>query len=117
MQPQVLLESGIDAIEMFNGGAFTPGSNWLTAQRFSQCGVTQVGNSDAHLPESIGSGLTRFRGNTADNLHQSLVRGWTAVEGRPWPLTTYFKLLRSAIRRKPNAPSPVRLRSTPPTPP
>ncbi|MBK8024088.1 MAG: PHP domain-containing protein [Chloroflexi bacterium] len=115
LKPAVLIESGINAIEIFNAGAITPGGNWLAAQHFRDAGIPLVGNSDAHRPEDIGSGYTRFRGKTAADLRASLVNGWTAAEGESWPITTYFILLHTAIQWKRNKYSRARLQSTPPT--
>lgn len=113
--PSVLIESGINAIEVFNAGAFTPGCNGLAQRVFGGSGLPLVGNSDAHMPDNIGSGYTRFRGETAADLRESLAKGWTAAEGKRWPITTYFKLLHSAIQWRRSESSRVRRQSMRPT--
>ncbi len=99
-QPSVLLQANIDAVEVMNAGAFTPGCNWLAQCAYRHIGLPHVGNSDAHMVASIGSGITRFAGRTAADLRMALKLGQTAAEGTPWPITTYLKLLRISILRK-----------------
>lgn len=115
-RPEVLMESAIDAVEIVNAGAFTPGHNWVAQRVFKRVPIPVVGNSDAHMPASIGTGLTHFRGHTAADLRQALAAGQTAAEGTPWPLTVYLKLSIASIQRKRNVSSEVKLPSTRPTP-
>jgi predicted metal-dependent phosphoesterase TrpH len=98
--PAVLIQSGIDAVEVINAGAITPGNNWLARRTFGKLGLPLVGNSDSHLPETIGSAVTRFKGKTAADLRESLELGTTAAEGKQWPITTYLKLLPTEIHRR-----------------
>lgn len=115
-QPAVLQTMGFDAVEAHNAGAFTPGGNWLTRQRFGTTTIPFVGGSDAHMPANIGSGLTRFNGKSAADLRESLLNGQTAAEGTRWPITVYLQLYR-AYRRKPQSDSSERSpASTPLTP-
>ena len=114
-KPQVLVESGVDAIEVFNAGAITPGNNWLASLVFKNSPLPFVGNSDAHMPASVGTGITRFHGKTADDLRDSLKHGWTAAEGKPWGLTVYLKLSVITIPKKLNASLATNARSTRPT--
>ncbi|MFN8528918.1 MAG: CehA/McbA family metallohydrolase [Anaerolineae bacterium] len=113
--PKVLVESGVDAVEVFNAGAFTPGSNWLAACVFRNLSLPIVGNSDAHMPASIGTGITRFVGRTADDLRTSIAQGLTAAEGKPWGLTVYLKLSRIMIPKKLNGSLVTNAQSTRPT--
>ena len=115
-QPEVLMESAIDAVELINAGAFTPGNNWMAQRVFKRMPIPAIGGSDAHMPASIGTGITRFRGRTADDLRQALAAGQTAAEGTSWPLTVYLKLSIASIRRKWNVSSAVKQPSTHPTP-
>ncbi|MBK8031123.1 MAG: hypothetical protein IPK17_16870 [Chloroflexi bacterium] len=62
-QPEGLIPMGIDAVEVFNAGALTRGCNWLAQRVFDRVALPQVGNSDAHTPDCIGTGYTRFRGS------------------------------------------------------
>lgn len=99
-QPEVLIQMGIDAVEIFNAGALTPGSNWLAQRTFGQLGLPVVGGSDAHMPESIATAITRFKGTTAADLRESLAHGYTSAEGKSWPITTYLKLLPVEIHKR-----------------
>jgi predicted metal-dependent phosphoesterase TrpH len=114
--PRVLIQSGIDAVEIFNAGAITPGNNWLAQRVFGKMGLALVGNSDAHLPSDIGSGVTRFDGRTASDLRESLALGCTAAEGKSWPITTYLKLLPIEIQRRRNGSLATNPPSVPLTP-
>ncbi len=100
--PEVLLDAGIDAIEIHNSGASTPGNNWLARRLAHQLNLTAVGNSDAHTLAAIGRGVTCFEGRTAADLRYALVTGNTAVEGRSWPITDYLRLSPNLIRNKLN---------------
>lgn len=103
--PEVLIQMGIDAIEIFNAGAITPGNNWVAQKVFGKVGLPVVGNSDAHLPESIATAVTLFEGRTADDLRESLALGTTAAEGKSWRITTYLKLLPIEIQKRRNGSS------------
>jgi predicted metal-dependent phosphoesterase TrpH len=95
--PQCLLDMGIDAIETHNAGAITPGHNTLARRVFDRLPVAVVGNSDAHSPATIATGITRFAGRTAVDLRQAMVRRQTSAEGSRWPLSVY---LRYSIQRR-----------------
>lgn len=115
--PRVLIQSGIDAVEIFNAGAITPGNNWLAQRVFGKLGLPVVGNSDAHMPHNIASGVTRFNGKTASDLRDSLALGCTTAEGKSWPITTYLKLLPIEIQRRRNGSLATNPHSVPLTPP
>ena len=99
-RPTVLLESGVDAIEVHNSGAPTPGGNWLARRMATQIGMTMTGSSDAHALTSIGSGITRFPGQTAVDLRCALTNCATVAEGKAWPITDYLRLLPATTQRK-----------------
>lgn len=101
--PEVLIQDGIDALEIHNAGTPTPGNNWLAGRVAAKLGVTVTGNSDAHTLTSIGCGVTHFRGRSAADLRHALVTGETTVEGRSWPITAYMRLLPASMYRKLNA--------------
>jgi predicted metal-dependent phosphoesterase TrpH len=101
--PAVLITAGIDAVETWNAGAFTPGCNWLAQRVYRNVPLPVVGNSDAHMPAGIGTGITRFRGKTAADLRRSLALGWTAAEGKSWPITTYLRLFIILRQQRQNA--------------
>ncbi|MCC6615878.1 MAG: PHP domain-containing protein [Anaerolineae bacterium] len=102
-QPSVLIQANIDAVEVMNAGAFTPGCNWLAQRAYRNIGLPVVGNSDAHMIASIGSGFTWFAGRTAADLRMALALGQTAAEGTPWPITTYLRLLHISIQQRRSA--------------
>jgi predicted metal-dependent phosphoesterase TrpH len=99
-QPEVLLNAGVDAVEVFNAGAFTVGCNQLAKLAYRNKQIPQLGGSDSHMCATIGSGVTRFRGRTAAELRESIANGLTSAEGMRWGITAYLRLSRSFIRRK-----------------
>lgn len=101
--PEVLIQDGVDALEIHNAGSPTPGNNWLAGRTAAKLGMTITGNSDAHSLAAIGCGLTHFKGRTAADLRRALETGETAVEGRSWPTIDYLRLLPGAAQRKWNA--------------
>jgi len=101
-RPEVLIEWNIDAVEMYNAGAITPGNNILARRLCRQLPLPVVGNSDAHTLSAIGYGITRFKGRTAADFRAALGEGQTAVEGASWPITDYLKLSPGSIHRKLN---------------
>lgn len=67
-------------IETYNATALDRESNQHAQNLWSECpGVAQVGNSDAHTLQAIGSGATEFPGNTAADLLDALWDGATNV--------------------------------------
>lgn len=101
-RPQVLSESGIDAVEVHNAGAFTPGGNWLARRVVERAGLPMLGSSDAHMPTLVGTGITRFQGRTAADLRASIRAGQTAAEGTRWAITDYWKIYRASRRNRPS---------------
>jgi predicted metal-dependent phosphoesterase TrpH len=99
LHPEVLLRTGIDAIEIFNAGTLTPGNNILARRMCKKLGLPALANSDAHLPRSTGRGITYFPGRTAAELRHALVTGQTYAEGTSWPITDYLRLSPSSILR------------------
>jgi predicted metal-dependent phosphoesterase TrpH len=108
LRPDVLITSGIDAVEVFNAGAFTPGGSWLARLRYDRFLLPAVGNSDAHMPHLVGTGCTHFRGHTAADLRASIEAGETAAEGRKWDMSAYLHIWRAMRRMKSNAASAKR---------
>ena len=70
-----------DALEVFN--PTTAGRPWQgrVLAFAAEHGLATVGNSDAHRPEHIGQGLTRFPGRSAAELRAAIVAGTTTWEG------------------------------------
>ena len=99
--PEVLLEASIDAIEVHNGGSFTPFANRLARRMAHKLGLPVLSNSDAHSPQAIGCGTTRFKGQSALDLRHALTNGETIPErGVSWPIIDYLKLLPGTTLRK-----------------
>jgi hypothetical protein len=101
--PQVLVEWGLDALEVYNAGAITPKNNAI-ARRISRCvpWLPVVGNSDAHTLRGVGCGRSRFPGSTAADFRAALKQGQTVAEGTAWPITDYLRLSPGTIHRKLN---------------
>jgi predicted metal-dependent phosphoesterase TrpH len=93
LQPELVKEAGIDAIEIHNAGTLTPGCNLLAPRLAAQVGLPVTGGSDAHSLSAVGRGWTRFPGSTADALRTALVQGKTTGGGESWPLVDYLRLL------------------------
>ncbi|MCA0458881.1 MAG: PHP domain-containing protein [Chloroflexi bacterium] len=100
--PSVLLEWGLDGVEVFNAGTMTPGNNILARRIVRDLGIPLVGNSDAHTLNAIGRGRTFFNGRYADDFRSALAAGQTAAEGVRWQLTDYLKLSIKSIPIKRN---------------
>lgn len=98
-EPQVLLESGLDAVEVHNAGLVTPGSNLVARLMAKRIGIAVTGSSDAHTPGAVGSGVTRFMGSTAAELRYALDHKLTTAEGTAWLVTEYIKYLQHAGQR------------------
>lgn len=98
--PEIVRESGIDAIEVHNAGAVTPGNNLLARRMAAKLRMPIVGNSDAHSLAAIGRGTSRFVGHTADDFRSAVTRRATLVEGRSWPIEDYVALFPNLVRNK-----------------
>jgi hypothetical protein len=96
--PQVLKEAGLDALELYNAGAITPGNTWIARKIGANAGLPVVGNSDAHTLRGIGCGVTRFVGRTAADLRAALAAGTTYAEGNAWPIIDYLRISPISIR-------------------
>lgn len=72
-------------IETYNATILDRESNLLAQKLWTECpGIAQVGNSDAHILQAIGSGATEFLGDTAAHLLEALWAGATDVrQGEP----------------------------------
>jgi predicted metal-dependent phosphoesterase TrpH len=60
--PLSKLKSKIDAVEAFNSRNFQHYNN-IAKTEISRLGFSQVGSSDAHIPQDIGNGYTLFIGD------------------------------------------------------
>lgn len=70
-------------IEAFNGGLVYTRSNKSIAAQSSQLPLAQVGNSDAHILQTIGQGASYFPGNSVMDLRMALTqrKTWVAAFG------------------------------------
>jgi predicted metal-dependent phosphoesterase TrpH len=98
--PEIISKAGIDAIEIHNAGAFTPGNNLLARRLAQQLQLPVVGNSDAHSVNAIGRGMTHFEGRTAADFRHAVATKQTHVEGTSWPLEDYVRLFPNLVRSK-----------------
>ena len=55
-------------------------------------GWPELGNSDAHTLNAIGSGCTWFEGNTAQHVRSAIEAGRSAPGGRLWRVNDYLRL-------------------------
>ncbi|MCU0497564.1 MAG: PHP domain-containing protein [Anaerolineae bacterium] len=99
-RPQLLIDWGLDAIEVHNAGVLIPGTNLLARHLAHRIGLPQVGNSDAHTLGAIGTGQTVFPGQTADDLRQAILNGTTCGIGSAWGITDYLAFTRDLIQRR-----------------
>ncbi len=98
--PERVRAAGIDAVEIHNAGALTPGNNLLARRLARQLNMPAVGNSDAHSLKAIGRGATYFPGRSAADFRQAVSAGLTVVEGAGWPLPDYWKLVPNMLEHR-----------------
>jgi predicted metal-dependent phosphoesterase TrpH len=70
-----------DALETFNPTMLGRPWHGRVVRFAAEHGLPAVGNSDAHIAESIGVGRTRFPGRTAADLRRAIETGQTHHEG------------------------------------
>lgn len=87
-----------DAVETLNpsyaGRIAEPRVRALNQERWH---LAEVGNSDAHHREGVGTAFTRFAGSTADDYRRSLAAHATAPEGEHWDLATHALVARRKL--------------------
>jgi len=110
--PEIIREAGIDAIEVHNAGAMTPGNNILARRLAKQLSMPTVGNSDGHSLRAIGRGVTYFAGQSAADFRAAVMSRQTAVEGTRWPVEDYMRLFPRLVHDKMNALSTLGARLT-----
>ncbi|MEZ4668781.1 MAG: PHP-associated domain-containing protein [Anaerolineae bacterium] len=98
--PEIVREAGIDAIEVHNAGAFTPGNNLMARRLATRLKLPIVGNSDGHSLAAIGRGSTQFAGRTAVDFRSALLRRATLVKGTSWPMADRIALFPNLVRDK-----------------
>lgn len=77
-----------DAIETATGSS--AGRLWLgRAKRLNEkLHFPEVGGSDSHFAESVGSAYTQFDGKNADDVRRSILSGTTSAESGRYPALT-----------------------------
>lgn len=98
-QPQVLVESGVDAVETHNAGICGTGCNWLTALFTQSMGLAVTSGSDAHTLGAIGTGRTCFPGSKAEDLRAALQSRQTIARGSAWSMTDYIAYFKHERQR------------------
>jgi predicted metal-dependent phosphoesterase TrpH len=81
--------AGFDGIEVVNAAAFPLGTNGFAKVMCQEVRVACLGNSDAHTPNGVGSGSTRFLGHSAADLRKAIELRQTTALGGMWPLAAY----------------------------
>lgn len=115
LNPTVLSDSGIDAIETHNAGMILPGCNTLARRLVEKLTVAATGSSDAHTLGGIGSGVTRFPGHTAPDLRRAIAQAQSIAEGKAWPLIDYWTYSTSSTHNRSSEFLAERLPSNHPT--
>lgn len=118
-QPHVLLEAGLDGIEVHNAGIVTPACNWVARAVAQRLGMAAVGCSDAHTLNAIGTGVTRWAGRSAASLRSAIMRKATCAEGTAWNISDYIEYLQTELfsREKPSLASMTSSANAPSAPP
>jgi hypothetical protein len=98
--PQVLLQAGLDGVEVHNAGIITPMSTVLARHLARRAGLAALGNSDAHTLGAIGTGRTRFTGKSAADLRQAILLRDTRAEGSAWNISDYIEYLQTERRSR-----------------
>lgn len=99
-QPSVLLDAGVDGLEIVNSGISSTGFNWFAKQIARKIGLSVTGGSDAHTLGAIGTGETLFPGYCATDLRQALGNQTTLARGTAWSITDYVGYLKHEHKRK-----------------
>ena len=97
--PQVLVESGVDAVETHNAGICGTGCNWLAAYFAQSMGLAVTSGSDAHTLGAIGTGRTLFPGSKAEDLRAALQSRQTVAKGSAWSMTDYIAYFKHERQR------------------
>lgn len=81
-----------DAIEAFNASLTWPrsGANRHAQHVALELDLPAVGGSDAHSVATIGTGVTRFAGTSANDLYRSIKEGHVAWGGHTWTAAQYL---------------------------
>ena len=80
----------LDGVEVFNAyhrdGIVNNIALKKVMKNYHKKPVAFIGNSDGHLAKMVGNGYTMFKGNSADDLYDAIVKRKTSFGGAPTPL-------------------------------
>jgi predicted metal-dependent phosphoesterase TrpH len=84
-----------DGIETWNASFWGIYSNSIAMEaNRRRYNLPEVGNSDAHTINAIGSGITWFEGQSAQDLRTSIESNLTAPGGKLWDLPSFYQWFR-----------------------
>lgn len=63
-------------------------------------GLAELGNSDAHTLNSIGSGMTWFEGKNAQDVRRAIESGLSAPGGSLWNVQDYVRWMRYRVSKQ-----------------
>jgi len=63
-------------------------------------GLAELGNSDAHTLNSVGSGMTWFEGKNAQDVRRAIENGLSAPGGTLWNVQDYVRWMRYRVSRQ-----------------
>ncbi len=63
-------------------------------------GLAELGNSDAHTANSIGSGVTWFEGTSAADVRRTIEQGLSAPGGKLWDVQDYVHWVRYLVSKE-----------------
>ena len=63
-------------------------------------GLAELGNSDAHTLNSIGSGMTWFEGKNAQDVRRAIENGLSAPGGTLWDVQDYVRWMRYRVSKQ-----------------
>lgn len=102
LRQRVATDWPLDAIEVFNASLSGLRNRCnLAAQRVAaELGVTAVAGSDAHSVSTLGRGLTRFAGTSANDLYRAILIGQVQWSGVCWRAYHYADVSWRTLRRR-----------------
>jgi predicted metal-dependent phosphoesterase TrpH len=74
----------LDGIETLNASSLLASMNTQAARAAEDLGLPACGGSDSHHLATIGAGVTRFPGHSAEDLRRAILARQTAAAGHGW---------------------------------
>ncbi|MFH0739799.1 MAG: PHP-associated domain-containing protein [bacterium] len=92
LKPLLKFGKQLDGIEVVNATPTLKDEN-LRASLINKTILlkSEIGSSDAHIPEAIGTGYTIFKGKNSDDLRKAILLGQTQAIYHGWKLFTLIK--------------------------